>query len=275
MYLREDGQALDDDGDRRRRRVPGSRLVSKLLNLALPPVCSACQTRITGHHALCPKCWSAVDFIQPPLCDRLGIPLPYGDQEPLVSAAVAAKAPLYARARAAGRYAGTLKTLVHDFKFRDRQDLKHLFVRWLYGAGAPFWAEADVLIPVPLHRKRLLARRFNQSALLASALRRATGVSYAPDALLRTRATAQQVGLTASQREDNVRGAFTVPKSEHDRLRNARVVLVDDVITTGATASACTRALLAAGVRHVDVLAVAIAVPGGDDDAVGGLSDAG
>lgn len=249
----------------------GRQALTRVSDLAMPPVCLSCQVRLVDHHALCPACWSTIEFIRPPLCDRLGVPLPFGVGERVVSAAAAANPPPYDRARAVGVYSGRLKTLVHDFKFRDRQDLRRLFVRLMLEVGTPFWADTDVIIPVPLHRARLLKRRFNQAALLAKAVSQQTGVPFAPRLLQRTRATAQQVGLTRLQRKDNVRGAFSVPAASAGELQNAHVVLIDDVITTGATASACARALRQAGARQVDVLALALAVPGRDDGLMSGL----
>lgn len=248
------------------------RLIRAATDLAMPPVCIGCQTPLVDHHTLCASCWSGIDFIRAPLCDRLGIPMPYGVGDNMISAEAAANPPEYNRTRAVGIYSGTLKTLIHDFKFRDRQEHRRLFVRWLAEAGTPFWRDADVIVPVPLHRRRLLKRRFNQSAILAGCLAPLTGVPYRTDVLNRTRATAQQVGLTRQQRVDNVRGAFAVPEQAAEKLHQARVVLVDDVVTTGATVAASARALRKAGVAHVDVLTLALAVPGRDDGAQSGLA---
>ena len=252
----------------------GHRLVSALADLAMPPVCLGCQAPLVDHHALCAPCWAQIDFIRPPVCDRLGLPLPYSVGEAAISAAAAAEPPVYDRARAVGIYGGTLKSLLHDFKFRDRQELRRLFVRWLSEAGAPFWQEAQLIIPVPLHRGRLLKRRFNQAAVLGRELARHQGIPFAPLTLRRTRATPQQIGLTRQQRQDNVRGAFAVPDHLASTLYQHRIVLIDDVITTGATVAACTHALRQAGAAHVDVLALALANPGAGDGSSAGLSSA-
>lgn len=246
--------------------------LSQVADFAIPPVCLECETRIDRHHALCAECWAKISFISAPMCDRLGIPLPYGPGEVLVSAAAAANPPVFDRARAVGLYQGTLKNLIQDFKYRDRQDLLPLLTRWLLQSGQCVLQDGDVLVPVPLYRSRLLKRRFNQSAVLARALSQKTGLLYAPLALWRTRATKQQAGLTRQQRQDNVRGAFQVSKRARRKIAGKRVILVDDVITTGATVSACTRALRQAGADRVDVLAAAIAIPGAGLDAAGGLT---
>jgi ComF family protein len=125
------------------------------------------------------------------------------------------------------------------------------------GAGADILADASALVPVPLHRGRLWRRRFNQSALLAAHMARLTGVRLELGILERARATVQQVGLTATQREENVRGAFRVPRARRGDLSGERLVLVDDVYTTGATVKAASRALLRAGAARVDVLTFA------------------
>lgn len=232
-----------------------SRFVADTL---LPPVCAACQQQIASRNAICPECWREIDFIAPPLCDRLGIRLPYATGDTMISAAAAARPPAYGRARAVGHYDGTLRRLVHSFKFRDRLDLAPLFGTWLVRSGAELVASAEVVVPVPLSRLRLLQRRFNQAALLAHEIGRNTGLPVRSTGLRRVRRTPTQVGLTAEQRRLNVRGAFAVPASEAVHLREKRVLLIDDVITTGATAEACTRTLLKAGASSVDVLAVAL-----------------
>jgi ComF family protein len=227
-------------------------------DLVIPPLCLACHRPLRAHDALCARCWSDIDFIRPPLCDRLGIPLPFDVGAPAISAAAAADPPDYDRARAVARFDGVMRELVHDLKFRDRHDARRLFGRWLMDAGAELIADADAILPVPLTRTRLASRRFNQSAVLAQELARLSGRRYAPLALMRTRRTLPQVGLTRQQRRDNVAGAFAVNEAEREELAGAKLLLVDDVITTGATARACARVLKRAGAARVDVLALAL-----------------
>ena len=140
-----------------------------------------------------------------------------------------------------------MRTLVHDLKFHDRHDARRLFGRWLAGAGAELLADADALVPVPLTRVRLLSRRFNQSAILAHEIARQTGIKVEPLALLRVRASKPQVGLSREQRRQNVAGAFAVAAGRETAIAGAKLVLVDDVNTTGATAGACARVLKRAG----------------------------
>ncbi len=225
-------------------------------DFVLPPLCVACHVPLASHDALCPACWSKVDFIRPPLCDRLGLPMPFDTGGVMISAIAAADPPDYDRARAVARYDGIMRALIHDLKFRDRHDSRRLLGRWLAEAGAELLAGADILVPVPLTRMRLIARRFNQAAILANEVTRRTGLLSFPLALQRTRRTPPQVGLTRAQRRQNVAGAFAVAQSAC--IEGASVVLIDDVITTGATAGACARVLKRAGAARVDVLALAL-----------------
>ncbi len=184
--------------------------------------------------------------------------MPYGTGDPMISAAAAANPPVYRRARAVARYSGVMRDLIHDLKFRDQHQARRLLTRWLIGAGNNLISEADLIIPVPLNRFRLLERRFNQSAILAQSIATETGQTYHPTILKRTRRTKSQIGLTTAQRRKNVYGAFAVEKKKLPLLKEKRVLLIDDVITTGATAEACTRTLRAAGAAEVDVLALAL-----------------
>lgn len=159
-----------------------------------------------------------------------------------------------------------MRRLVHDLKFHDRDDLIGLLGSWLAEAGRELLEEADLIVPVPLSRSKLLRRRFNQSARLGSEVSRRTGIAMDALSLVRVRSTASQVGLSRAQREENVRGAFAVREARRHRIEGRRIVLIDDVITTGATISAATRALRRAGSAHVSVLALALATGSGIGD---------
>lgn len=234
------------------------RAVAACADVIVPPCCLVCRAPLAAHHVLCAACWRDVHFIRPPLCDVLGMPLPFDTGERMISAAAVARPPAYDRARAVAHFSGAMRTLVHQFKYADRHDARTLFGRWLAEAGRELQGGIDVIVPVPLGRWRLLSRRFNQAAVLAMELSRQTGLPADPHLLRRRRATKTQVGLTHDQRRRNVAGAFSVPPRRQAGLRGRNVLLVDDVVTTGATVEACARALKRAGAVRVDVLALAL-----------------
>ncbi len=227
-------------------------------DVIVPPVCLGCHTPVAAHDTLCPDCWRRIDFIRPPLCDRLGIPMPFDVGDRMISAAAAADPPDYDRARAVARYDGAMRDLVLALKFHDQHQGRRLFGRWLTDAGRDLLADADIIVPVPLSRLRLIWRRFNQSALLGQEVARLTGLPFRPLTLVRTRRTRPQPGLSRREREANVRGAFAVRANRVTDVAGSAVLLIDDVVTTGATVGACARALKSAGALRVDVLTLAL-----------------
>jgi ComF family protein len=240
------------------------RLVAGAADLALPPQCLSCSRPIAGHGALCPDCWSKLTLIERPYCARLGIPFAYDLGADALSAEAIADPPPFDRCRAVAIYDDVARNLVHGLKYRDRLDLARWMAAWMKRAGGELVTGADVIVPVPLHRWRLWGRRYNQSAMLAQAVARAAGKPMLPTVLRRVRATAQQVGLSAGERDRNVRGAFRVGAFDRRRIAGKRVLLVDDVYTTGATVKACARTLTRAGAAAVDVLVFARVVPGAE-----------
>jgi ComF family protein len=226
------------------------------LDVALPPLCPGCREPVEDQ-GLCATCWSKLSFISRPFCERLGIPFAYDAGPGLLSMEAIADPPSYNRARAAVRYDDIARALVHAFKYGDRLDLAPVMGRWMATAGGELLADADALIPVPLHWRRLWARRFNQSAALAEAVSAASGLSVVHAAIKRVKPTMHQVGLSQAERALNVQGAFRVPSDGKVNIAGRRLVLVDDVLTSGATVDACARALLRAGAANVDVLVFA------------------
>src|SRR5438477_777727 len=180
------------------------------LDVALPPLCPSCRQPVATASGLCPGCWSKLSFITAPYCPRLGIPFAYDPGPGILSMQAIADPPAYSRARAAVRYDDVARKLVHAFKYGDRLDLSPLLGRWMTRAGRELFEGADALVPVPLHWRRLWARRFNQSAALAEAIARESGIAVAHTALRRVKATPQQVGLSRTERATNVQGAFRV-----------------------------------------------------------------
>ena len=263
-----DGEVgIEDEGVMRRlfarSRDLGREVGRRLVDLALPPVCMACREPVATPHGLCAACWSRLRPIERPYCERLGIPFGYDIGEGALSAEAIADPPVFDRARAAVLYDEVAREIVQGLKYHDRTELARLVGRMTARAGRDLTGEAEVIVPMPLHRRRLWTRRFNQAALISLEVGRITGVPVALGALLRVRATRPQVGLGNREREENVRGAFRVAPDERAAIEGRRVVLVDDVLTTGATASAATRALKRAGASRVDVLTFARVAPGG------------
>jgi ComF family protein len=226
-----------------------------------PPRCLSCGAGVDQAGRLCPACWQRIDFIAEPLCRRCGLPfafaIPGEDFGATECGACLRQPPPFDRARAAMRYGDASRKLILAFKHGDRTDAAPALAAWLARAAGGLLGDCDVIAPVPLNRWRLLRRRYNQAALLAQALARRAGKPVAVDALRRLRATPSQGGLTAAQRRTNVRGAFAVRPRWADRIAGRGVLLVDDVMTTGATVEACARALRAAGAARVDVVTLA------------------
>jgi ComF family protein len=226
------------------------------LGVALPQLCPACREPVEGS-GLCAACWAQLSFIAPPFCERLGTPFAFDPGAGLLSLEAIANPPAYRRARAVARYDDVAGQLVHALKYGDRLDLAPMMGRWMATAGAELLAEADLIVPVPLHWRRQWARRFNQSAILAEIIGKRSRRRVAHSAVKRVKATPQQVGLDKSARAQNVQGAFRVPPTGKAHIAGGKLVLIDDVLTTGATIDACARALLRGGAAYVDVLVFA------------------
>ncbi|WP_276120987.1 ComF family protein [Pararhizobium qamdonense] len=237
-------------------------LVAAAVDAVYPPVCAGCG-RLTGQHrGVCPACWATLRLIERPYCEVLGLPFSHDLGAGILSADAIANPPVFERLRSAAIHDGIAKALVHGLKYRDRTDLAVMMAQWMIRASDGTVAACDAIVPVPLHAFRLFGRKFNQSAELARAIARSSGKPYLATVLIRHRRTAQQVGLGASQRAENVRGAFSVTEDGRAALFGKRIVLVDDVYTTGATVSAATRALKRAGAGDVTVLTFARAMSG-------------
>lgn len=233
------------------------RIATHTLDTLFPPRCFTCGELVGEHGNLCATCWNGVDFIAAPLCARCGVPFATDAGEQGECLPCLTTPPAYATARAVFRYEGASRRLITGYKYHDRTLATPMFARWLARAGAEQLAVAEVVIPVPLHPLRLLRRRYNQSALLARELGKLADKQVLPAGLTRTRHTPQQTGLSREERQHNVQGAFTVPPRHHPQIRGRAVVLVDDVLTTGATLDACARALQEAGATAVHVLVLA------------------
>ena len=233
------------------------------LDLVLPPRCLACGVTIERLGALCPTCWQATGFLEPPWCARCGRPFEHEMPDEAVCGACVLAPPQFDRARAPLVYDDISRAMVLGFKHGDQTHATAAFAGWMARAGASLLSRDSLLVPVPLHRARLFRRRYNQAALLALALARLTGIAVVPDLLIRRRRTPSQGTLSREERQRNVRRAFAVRSACLPRLAGRHVVLVDDVLTTGATAGECAATLTDAGAKAVDVLTLArVNLPG-------------
>ncbi len=238
------------------------RVVGGLRDAVFPPGCAHCHVRTGRHGALCPSCWSELRLIERPFCEVLGTPFQRDPGAGMVSAEAIANPPAFDRLRSVAVHDGIARDLVHALKYRDRTDLAPMMAGWMVRAGDEALSSCDCVVSVPLHRSRLFSRMFNQSAELARHVARLSGRRFEPQALVRRKRTSQQVGLTANARELNVRGAFIVPEQLSPAVFGRRIVLIDDVYTTGSTVSSATRALKKAGAADVTVLTFARALSG-------------
>ncbi|MFD1745171.1 ComF family protein [Rhizobium helianthi] len=242
-------------------RAHASALLRPLLDIVYPPACSVCGARTQRHFAICPDCWSRMRFIERPYCDVLGIPFRQDQGEGALCAQAIAEPPSFDRLRAVALHEGPARSLVHSLKYRDRTDLARMMAQWMARAGAAELAACDAILPIPLHWTRLAWRRFNQSAELARHLSRLTDKPMLATTLRRAKRTRRQVGLTASRREDNLRAAFRIVPGHENDVFGKRIILVDDVFTTGATVSSAARVLRRAGATDITVLSFAMALP--------------
>jgi ComF family protein len=237
-----------------------------ILDALLPPQCLSCRAIVDRPGHLCATCWRDMTFIAPPYCACCGLPFGVEAGPDLLCGECLARPRAFDRARAVLRYDEASRGPILAFKHADRTDAAPAFARWIVPAIGPLLAEADLIVPVPLHRWRLWRRRYNQAALLAQWLGRHAGKPVRPDLLLRRRATPSQGHLGRAERARNVAGAFAVAPRHRAAIAGRRVLLVDDVLTTGATVEACARALRRAGASHVDVACLARVVRSLGDD---------
>jgi ComF family protein len=237
---------------------------SRLVRAILPPSCLACGDPTADEGGLCSRCWNGLAFIERPFCDRLAIPFAFDLGEGSLSTEAIADPPPFDRLRAAVIYNGVARDLVHALKYRDHLELVQWMAGWMSRAGGDVIGDADVIVPVPLHRRALWWRRFDQAAALAISVATRAQKECAADVVQRVRPTDKQVGLGRKAREANVRGAFRVGDAGRAAVAGRRVLIVDDVFTTGATIRAVTKAVKRGGAKAVDALVFA-RVARGDD----------
>jgi ComF family protein len=240
------------------RRLQGGlrRASGRVLDVLLPPRCLACEGEVAEQGTLCAACFTGLSPITAPFCAQCGVPFAHAERAALCPRCET-RPPAFATARAALRYDAGAKRLILPFKHADRTELAWPLARQMARAGAELLARADVIVPVPAHWRRLLGRRYDQAALLARALGRIADRPVAPDLLRRARRTPPLADKGAAERAITVQGAFALARDGAARVAGRRVLLVDDVVTSGATTEACALVLLEAGAAAVEVLAAA------------------
>ena len=227
------------------------------VDAVLPPRCLSCGGAVDRQGGFCPSCWAGFCWLGPPHCAVCGLPFAHDPGADALCGACLRKRPLFARARAALRYDDASRRLLLAFKHGDRLHIAPPCAQWLARSGAELLADCDLIAAVPLQWTRLALRRYNQSAVLANALAALTGVPCVPDLLIRVRRTPSQGGLNPAERAANVKRAFRLHPRRRDGVGGRRILLIDDVYTTGATVSECARLLVAGGAARVDVLTLA------------------
>lgn len=232
-------------------------IAKRALDILLPPQCLACGALVDEQGSLCSSCWSGIVFSGSPQCEACGLPFEYDLGKGTLCGSCTRAAPVFQRARAAMIYNDASRGLVLSFKYGDRTDAAPAFGRWLARAGKELIDDAGLVAPVPLHWSRLFTRRFNQAALLSREVGKLAGLKSPPDLLIRRRRTPPQGRLSPSARKANLKGAIKLNPAWSCRVEGLRILLIDDVFTTGATVSACARVLLRAGAGAVDVLTLA------------------
>ena len=231
------------------------------MNLLFPPTCPGCGVFVEKTGTICPECWKQLHFITKPYCPVMGTPFTYDQGEGFLSGEAIQSPPPFTRARSVVAHFGLARSLVTRLKYGDRTELAPFMAEWMTIAGKELIESADMIVPIPLHYRRFLKRTYNQATELSRNIARSTGKPLQPFVLKRQKNTRQQVGLLKKARQRNMIGAFIVPEKEKAKIKDKRILLVDDVFTTGATARSATKALLRGGAKSVDVLTFSRVLP--------------
>lgn len=232
--------------------------IQKMINFILPLTCPLCRECVGGKRTLCADCWRSVSFISAPFCEQCSYPFAVGEYgEEIYCGSCLKTPPYFSKTRAVFKYDDFSKNLILPFKHNKALHIGVILADWMGKAGQSIIEDADLLIPVPLHWTRLLRRGFNQAAILSEKMAAKYEKQHRTDILKRNHRTPSQGKLTVVARQKNVKGAFSVPQDRKCLIQNKKIILIDDVMTTGATVNACAGALLCAGAREVNVLVAA------------------
>lgn len=237
--------------------MPFARALTTLIDAVLPARCPLTGAIVAAPGLVVPEVWRDLDFIASPLCACCGLRFDLPVEDGTHCPTCLAKPPDFDCARSVLAYDDISREMILSFKHGDKTHLTATFIPWLHRVAQELITPQTIIVPVPLHWTRMLARRYNQAGLLAQALAKTLNRPYRPDALARRRATPSQGHLTRAQRHDNVATAFVAPKP----MTNLDILLIDDVYTTGATLNACAKTLKKAGAQHVTALTLARALP--------------
>ena len=236
--------------------------LQKIIDMILPPRCLLCGKILSGENGLCEECFTKINFISEPICKKCGRPVLAADSVPSCPACINDIKSPFRMSRSRVHYDDASRPLLVNFKFHDKTENAPFLAKWLLTAGHDIWEMGvDVLIPVPMHKARLRQRKFNQSALLCKELNKLTGIPVDYNNLIRYKNTKPQVECSGKARKQNVRNAFKIKSSE--KLKDKRIVLIDDVMTTGSTLRECALELIKNGALSVDALTVARVIKAG------------
>lgn len=227
------------------------------LDLILPPRCFGCGDVTSEHHVLCPHCWKDCTFLSSPWCTLCGWPFPYEIPEQALCPSCSRLPPLFIQCRSALAYQDGTRGFILKLKQGDGTHLAPGLSRLMIRAGQDILSQTDLLVPVPLHWRRLFLRQYNQATLLSHQITRQTNIPTHTDLIKRHRSTRKQGHQNRKERSANVRGAFTIPPDKAPFLKGKRLTLIDDVFTTGATLSECARILRKGGAKEVRALTLA------------------
>ncbi len=231
--------------------------ISHVANIIFPPQCMICSAHVSENGSLCFSCWDKVKFIGNPQCKTCGHPFELDISSDFVCGQCVEEVPLYTKARAVFHYDENTSPLITSFKYGDRTHTAKYYANWMVRAGSTVIDECDIITSVPLHSLRLIKRKYNQSALLANIIGKISKKSANNNLIKRVKNTPPQASLTFNQRQENVRGAFSISKKNASLIKGKNILLIDDVMTTGSTIKACTKILLKAGANKVNVLTLA------------------
>lgn len=235
-------------------------ITKKAIDIIFPPRCLSCKVYVESDGSLCHNCWEEIDFISSPQCSSCGTPLEFATSDGTICGQCIANPPKYTMARSVLRYNEKSSKLITNFKYYDNTHSSNHFAKWLLRAGKDMIGDVDIITPVPLHKLRLLSRRYNQCALICNRLSEMTGITSYNNLLIRHKNTKPQAGLAFNKRINNVKSAFKINHDLIEQINDKNILLIDDVMTTGSTIDSCTKTLLNSGARNVYVLTIAMTV---------------